>query len=81
MLCLGLLAAADRLREKQQKEEQPEENASDPRTAYILQQIEARRAAKAARNYAEADAIRNALAAEGITLIDTPQGTKFRIGE
>ena len=81
VLCLGLIAAADRLREKQQKEEQPEENASDPRTAYILQQIEARRAAKAARNYAEADAIRNALAAEGITLIDTPQGTKFRIGE
>ena len=68
-------------KEKQQKDEQPEENASDPRTAYILQQIEARRAAKAARNYAEADAIRNALAAEGITLIDTPQGTKFRIGE
>ena len=40
-------------------------------------QIEARRAAKAARNFAEADRIRDALAAQGVILKDTPQGTTW----
>ncbi|MEI7575321.1 MAG: cysteine--tRNA ligase [Armatimonadota bacterium] len=43
--------------------------------ARILAQIEARRAAKAAKNWAEADAIRNALLEEGIVLTDNPDGT------
>ena len=47
--------------------------------AYIEEKIEARRAAKAAKNYAEADAIRMELAERGITLIDTREGTKFKI--
>ena len=38
----------------------------------------ARAAAKKARNYAEADRIRDMLAAEGITIIDTPQGAKWK---
>ena len=37
-----------------------------------------RTAAKKAKNYAEADRIRDALAAEGITIIDTPQGPKWK---
>ena len=36
--------------------------------------IAARKAAKAAKNYAEADRIRNELTAQGIELIDKPGG-------
>ena len=43
----------------------------------IQQQIDERQAAKLARNFAEADRIRLALAAQGITLKDTPQGTTW----
>ncbi|MGB1621708.1 MAG: CysS/YqeB C-terminal domain-containing protein, partial [Synechococcus sp.] len=42
--------------------------------AAIAAAIEARRAAKAAKNYAEADRIREELAAKGIELIDKPGG-------
>ena len=42
--------------------------------AAIEAAIEARRAAKAAKNYAEADGIRDDLAAKGIELIDKPGG-------
>ena len=37
-------------------------------------------ATKKAKNYAEADRIRNELASRGITLIDTPNGTTYKIG-
>ncbi len=43
----------------------------------ILVLIEKRAEAKKAKNYAEADRIRNELAALGITLTDTPNGTIF----
>jgi cysteinyl-tRNA synthetase len=43
--------------------------------ARILEQIELRSAAKRAKNWAEADAIRNALLGEGIALTDNPDGT------
>ena len=46
----------------------------------IEQQIAARAAAKKAKNYAEADRIRAELAAQGVTLIDTPNGTTYKIG-
>ncbi|MCP9881260.1 cysteine--tRNA ligase [Cyanobium sp. Alchichica 3B3-8F6] len=45
-----------------------------PSTDEIQAQIEARQAAKAARNFAEADRIRDALKAQGIELIDRPGG-------
>ena len=46
---------------------------------YIEEQIELRTAAKKAKNYAEADRIRKELADRGVTLTDTPQGTKYTI--
>jgi len=74
VLCLNLIEAA-----KAQNEEKPANGADDALAAEIMAQIEARAAAKKAKNYAEADRIRNELAAKGITLIDTPQGTTFKI--
>jgi cysteinyl-tRNA synthetase len=52
-----------------------EEEGSDPE---ILAQIAMRAAAKKEKNFAEADRIRNELAARGIILIDTPQGTTYK---
>ena len=46
--------------------------------AAIKIEIDARAAAKNARNYAEADRIRRELAERGILLEDTPQGTTWR---
>ncbi len=53
--------------------------ADAERHTYIIEQIELRRAAKAAKDYAEADRIRAALLAQGITLVDTKEGTTYRL--
>ena len=58
--------------------EKPKEESSDL-IAEIEAAIEARTAAKKNKNYAEADRIRAELAAKGVILEDTPQGTKYRI--
>ena len=58
-----------------------EEEAQAPSGGISDEEIEARiaerAAAKKAKNYAEADRIRAELAALGVTLTDTPQGTKY----
>ncbi|MFO0687344.1 MAG: cysteine--tRNA ligase [Myxococcota bacterium] len=54
-----------------------EEWGQDPRIDGLLAE---RQAAKKARNFAEADRIRDALKAEGIEIVDTPQGPKWRRG-
>ena len=74
VLTLNLISAA-----KAKGEEAPESGADDALVAEIKAAIEARAEAKKAKNYAEADRIRNELAARGITLIDTKEGTQFKI--
>ena len=71
VLSLDLLEGAATL--TAQAEEKPAEDDAE-----ILAMIEARTAAKKAKNYAEADRIRAVLAERGITLIDTPQGTQYK---
>lgn len=53
--------------------------SDDPFVAEIVALIAERKAAKAAKNYARADEIRNYLSDKGVTLIDTPQGTQYKI--
>ncbi len=48
-------------------------------SAEVESLIEARRAARAARDFARADAIRDELAAMGVAIEDGPQGTRWKI--
>ena len=48
--------------------------------AWVEERIQARRAARQARDFAKADAIRDELAGKGVTLEDGPGGTKWRVG-
>ena len=72
VLSLDLIEAADKLRKKQEEEEAAN---ADPEIDAL---VAARTAAKKAKNYAEADRIRDELKAQGIEIIDTPQGAKWR---
>ncbi len=72
VLSLNLISAADKLR--QQQAEQEAENA-DPEIDAL---VAARTEAKKAKNFSEADRIRDELKAMGIEIIDTPQGAKWR---
>ena len=73
VLSLDLLAAAEKLNQKN------ENVPDDPRKAEIETKIAARAEAKKQKNYAEADRIRAELAAMGVTLKDTPNGTEYTI--
>ena len=72
VLCLNLISAAEALAKKQ-----AEEGAAnaDPEIDAL---VAARTEAKKAKNWAEADRIRDELKARGIEIIDTPQGAKWR---
>lgn len=67
VLSIGLIAAAT-------KAQTPGEEESDPRIDAL---VAARTEAKKAKNWAEADRIRDELKSEGIVLTDTPEGTKW----
>lgn len=81
VLCLGLLQAADRLAkenaEKALLHEGERVYSDDPEIRAIEEAIDARAAAKKAKNYAEADRIRADLAEKGIVLTDTAAGTTW----
>jgi cysteinyl-tRNA synthetase len=80
VLCLNLLENAAKLNEE--KEDKTETAVSDdPFIREIEELIVARREAKAAKNFAEADRIRAYLTEKGVTLIDTREGTTYKIGE
>ncbi|MBE6632706.1 MAG: cysteine--tRNA ligase [Ruminococcaceae bacterium] len=74
VLCLNLIEAAEQL-----KGQEKAPAADGELVAKIEAMIEARRAAKQAKNYAEADRIRGELSAMGVTLIDTKEGTTYKI--
>ena len=74
VLCLNLIENA------QKQAESAEVPAADNELiAKIEAMIEARREAKKAKNYAEADSIRAQLTEMGVTLIDTKDGTTYKI--
>jgi cysteinyl-tRNA synthetase len=58
----------------------PTAKSADPELArWVDEQLVARKAARSARNFAEADKIRGALKARGVEIEDTPTGTKWRV--
>ncbi len=73
VLGLNLIAAAQAKRDERAKAEAETEH--DPE---IEAALAARAAAKKAKNFAEADRIRDELKARGIEIIDTPQGARWK---
>ncbi len=73
VLSLNLLEAAAKMRAEKKREEEAQEH--DP---IIDALVSARLAAKKEKNWAEADRIRDELKAQGIEIIDTPQGSKWK---
>ncbi len=71
VLGLNLIEAAAKFRAEQPQEEY----GSDPEIDAL---VAARAEAKKAKNWAEADRIRDELKAQGIEIIDTPQGAKWK---
>ena len=61
------------------KAESAEEEISEDLKAYVLQKIEERKQAKMQKNFAKADEIRNELLEKGIELLDTREGTLFKL--
>ena len=49
-------------------------HAGDPEAQEIQALVDARTAAKKAKNFAEADRIRDELSARGVVIVDTPAG-------
>ena len=72
VLSLDLLAHGEKQRRADREAQAKEER--DPEIDALIQQ---RTEAKKAKNWAEADRIRDELKARGITITDTPQGTKW----
>ena len=63
----------------EKKEEIEDINIDNETKQYVEKMIEERKIAKAEKNYARADEIRNELASTGIELIDTKEGTTYKL--
>ena len=77
VLSLSLIEHANALRTTK---EEPTATADGITAEEIESLIAERRDAKAAKNYARADEIRKYLSDKGVTLIDTKEGTQYKIG-
>jgi cysteinyl-tRNA synthetase len=55
-----------------------EQRVADDLAAWVEERLAARRAARAARDFARADAIRKEIGERGIEIEDTPQGTRWK---
>ena len=74
VLSLDILKAADLKVEEENTKSAVEIPAED---AWIVEKINERAQAKKDKDYARADAIRAELASQGITLVDTKDGTTY----
>ncbi len=79
VLCMGLLENAAKLNAEKAEKDTETPVSDDPFLREIEELIVARRDAKAAKNYAEADRIRAYLLEKGVTLIDTKEGTTYKL--
>ena len=73
VLALDLLAG----KKEEPKKEAAKEAEVPEEDKWIVDLIAERKAAKKAKDFARADAIREELLAKGVTLIDTREGTKY----
>ena len=82
VLSLSLIEHANALAET--KTEEKAETAATASTDISAEEIEAliveRKEAKKAKNFARADEIRQYLSDKGVTLVDTREGTTYKIG-
>ena len=78
VLGLDLIGHANEMNKNDEAETSSE--ADSEFVLYIKEKIAARAAAKKAKNFAEADAIRAELLEKGVTLVDKREGTEFIIG-
>ncbi len=78
VLALGLVERASVLVSEEQRVDRSDEIAPEL-LAFIEDRIEARRQAKANKDFALADSIRAELLVRGVTITDTREGTKFTV--
>jgi len=85
VLSLNLLAAADKLNAERKAAAEPKKNdnhgLSDEEAAEIENLIAQRTEARKAKNWAEADRIRDELTARGVVVKDTPNGIEWTINK
>jgi len=79
VLGLDLIAHAEAEKKKKAAPTLAIPDADPALVSEVMALIEERKNAKKAKDFATADRIRNELAARGILLIDTPQGTTFKL--